>query len=72
MEQLIADVEAYANASGWTPQNVLREAIGAGWGAWAKWKEGTQSPTVRSADRLRHWMAQNPPPESTAPGEAAA
>ncbi|MFW5655942.1 MAG: hypothetical protein ACOCYW_09930 [Roseicyclus sp.] len=61
MEQLIAEVEAYARAAGITPQKVLRDGIGAGWGQWDGWKAGASSPTMRVADRLRAWMAQHPP-----------
>jgi hypothetical protein len=44
-----------------TPQRVLRAAIGASWGQWDGWKAGKSSPTLRVADRLRRWMADNPP-----------
>ena len=61
MEQLIADVETYAARAGVPPQKVLRDAIEAGWGQWDRWKSGRSSPTMRVADRLRAWMAANPP-----------
>jgi len=66
MEQLIADIETYARAYGCTPQSVLREAIGAGWGTWGKWKDGTRSPTMRISDKVRKHIADNPPPADDA------
>lgn len=61
MEQLIADVEAHAAATGLSPKKILRDAIGASWGQWDKWTSGEMSPTMTTADRLRQWMADNPP-----------
>lgn len=68
MEQLIAEVEAYAAAREVTPQKVLRDAIGASWGQWDAWRAGKASPTMRIADRLRNFMRDNP----AAPQEDAA
>ncbi len=61
MDQLIEEVEAFCAATGWTPQRVLRAAIGASWGQWEKWKAGTSSPTLIVADRLRAWMEAHRP-----------
>ncbi|SIO36867.1 hypothetical protein SAMN05444722_1710 [Rhodovulum sp. ES.010] len=63
MDKLIAEVEAYAAAWDKVPQKVLRDAIGAGWGQWDSWKDGRSSPTMKVVDRLREFMAANPPPE---------
>lgn len=68
MEQLIADIEAYAARSGMKPQAILRAAINAKWSTWEGWVRRNSSPTVANADRIRDWMAGNPPPEC---GEAA-
>lgn len=61
MEQLISEIEAYAAANGLSPKSVLRQAIAAGGTQWGKWKSGAQSPTMHTVDRLRRWMAENPP-----------
>jgi len=61
MDQLIEEVEAFCAVAGWTPQRVLRAAIGASWGQWEKWKAGTSSPTLIVADRLRAWMEAHRP-----------
>lgn len=61
MEQLIIEVEAYASAAGKTPALVLRDALGASWGQWDAWVQGKSSPTMRNVDRLRTYMAANPP-----------
>ncbi|MGR3495404.1 hypothetical protein [Citreimonas sp.] len=66
MEQLISEVEAYAEAVGRPPQAVLRAAINAGGGEWGSWKDGKSSPTMARADRLRAYMAENPPKEDAA------
>ncbi|APZ53720.1 hypothetical protein [Salipiger abyssi] len=61
MEQLIADVEAYAASVERKPQAVLRDAIGAGWKEWESWKAGASSPTMARVDRLRAFISNNPP-----------
>ena len=66
MDQLIADIESYAAAVDRTPQSVLRAAIGAGWGEWDGWRAGTSSPTMARVDRLRNYMAKNPPKKDAA------
>lgn len=60
MEQLISDIEAYCAARGVQPQRLLRDAINATWNLWQKWKDGEASPTMKVADRLRAYMAENP------------
>ena len=60
MEQVIAEVEAHATATGVSPQKVLRDAIGAGWGTWGKWKAGEQFPRMDTVDKIRGYMAANP------------
>lgn len=67
MERLIAEIEAYAAATDSTPPRFLRTVIGAGWGQWSKWKEGSSSPTVITADKIRAYMAANPPPQTSQP-----
>lgn len=66
MEQLIAEIEAYARNVNRTPQAILRAAIGAGWKEWGSWKAGKSSPTMARVDRLRDYMAENPPREDAA------
>jgi hypothetical protein len=66
MEQLISEVEAYAAATEQKPEAVLRAAIGAGWGEWSSWRARKSSPTLARVDRLRAYMAENPPREDAA------
>lgn len=61
MEQFLAEVEAYADAVGYSPQWVLRRAINAGGGEWASWRAGKSSPTMARADLVRNYMAAHPP-----------
>lgn len=61
MEKFLAEIEAYASAADTSPQSVLRRSCGYGWDVWSNWKAGQSSPTMASADRVRAWMASNPP-----------
>ena len=61
MERFVSEIETYVAALGVTPQKFLRDVIGAQWGQWQKWKDGTSSPTMRIADKIRDYMAENPP-----------
>lgn len=61
MEQFIREIEAYALATGRKPQSVLRAAVGASWGTWESWVAGKSSPTMAVADRIRAYIADNPP-----------
>lgn len=60
MEQLIVEVEEYAAACGLKPGTVVQRAVGASGVIWQRWKEGG-SCSMRTADRIRAWMAANPP-----------
>ena len=62
MEQLIKEIETYAAAAGLKPATVLQKAGGLGGLVWSKWVAGTASCTLPMADRLRAYMAVNPPP----------
>lgn len=64
MEQFLSEIETYAAASGISPQSVLRRSCAKGWGVWAAWKSGRSSPTLVIADRIRAWMAENPPADA--------
>ncbi len=61
MEQFISEIESYCAKVGIVPQKLLRAAIGASWGQWGKWKDGSSSPTMIVADRIRAHIAANPP-----------
>jgi hypothetical protein len=56
MEQLVADIEAFAAEFGVTPQKVLRDAVNAEWDRWSRWKAGTASATqlVARSNRITH------------------
>lgn len=66
MDQLISDIEAYADAIGRSPQWVLRAAINAGGGEWESWKAGRSSPTMARVDRLKEYMAAHAVTEDAA------
>jgi hypothetical protein len=61
MEQFLIDVQNYAAAAGRSPVWVLKRAVGASGTKWAEWQAGESSPTMATADRIRAWMAANPP-----------
>lgn len=57
MEQLVADIEAFAAEFGVTPQKVLRDAVNAEWDRWSRWKSGTASATLATVERINAHMA---------------
>ena len=73
MEKLITDIEEFCVASQIAPEKLLRLSVGATWGLWQKWKSGEASPTMKVADRVRAYMAANPPkvPSDPAPSPTA-
>jgi hypothetical protein len=70
MEQLMKEIRAYAASRGIKPATVLQIAGGLGGMVWAKWEAGSATCTLSMADRLRAYMAANPPaaPAPVAPG----
>ena len=75
MEQFLKDVRAYAARFRIKPATVIQKA-GAGNGStWIRWERDESSPTQRTLDRVRRYMADNPPQADTVadqPGEDAA
>lgn len=61
MEQLIAEIEAFAAVRGVKPGTVLQRAGGFGGKVWEKWVAGDRSCTLPMADRIRRYMAANWP-----------
>lgn len=57
----MADVRAYAAQLGVMPTTIIQRAKAGGGGTWRKWEEGESSPTLLTADRVRRYMAENPP-----------
>lgn len=66
MEKLISAIEAHSAATGLKPQKILRDAIGASWGQWDRWKAGEQFPRMDTVDKLMRWMEAHPPKQDTA------
>lgn len=64
MEQFLKELEAYAKLLGVQPTTVIQRAKVGNGGTWGKWSTGAGSPTLRTADRLRKYMAENPTPQS--------
>lgn len=65
------DVRAYAAQLGVMPTTVVQRAKCGGGGTWAAWESGTSSPTLHTVDRLRAYMAENPPPGAVRAEDAA-
>lgn len=61
MEQFIEDIRAYAQAFGLHPSTVIQRAGCGGGATWSKWQSGA-SCSMRTADKLREYMSDNPPP----------
>lgn len=70
MEQFIDEVRDYARRVGIKPGTVVQRANGGNGTSWAAWEAGSSSPTLRIVDRVRKYIADNPP--STEPKEDAA
>lgn len=70
MEQFIQEIIDYAHRMGWQPSTVIQKA-GVGGGKWRRWVDGEGSPTLHTVDRLRKYMADNPPRDGAACGETA-
>ncbi|MCZ4268998.1 helix-turn-helix transcriptional regulator [Rhodobacteraceae bacterium G21628-S1] len=70
MEQFIHEISLYAQRTGRTPSTVIQKA-GVSGGKWRKWESGESSPTLNTVDRLRKYMAENPPPDDVPEGAAA-
>lgn len=60
MEQLMQEVRDYAEAVGVKPTTVLQVALGVSHTTWSKWEAGG-SCTLRTAEKLRAYMADNSP-----------
>ena len=55
-------VRAYAARFGVQPTTVIQRAKSGGGGTWVKWESGDSSPTLHTVDRIKRFMADNPPP----------
>lgn len=65
MEQFIREVETYARAQGVTPQVFLRQVLNAEWSRWQKWLQREASPRMETVERVRAYMAANPPAQTS-------
>lgn len=66
MDQFISEIEAYAVARGIEPTTVIQYAANASGVTWLRWKSGGGC-SVRTMDRVRAYMAANPPEPSPNP-----
>ncbi|MCG7623214.1 XRE family transcriptional regulator [Epibacterium sp. Ofav1-8] len=64
MEQFMKDVRFYASCFGIKPATVIQKAGAGGGATWKRWVRGESSPTQRTLDKVRAYIAENPPPES--------
>jgi hypothetical protein len=71
MEQFLNDMKAYADEVGRSPQHILRQSVGASWLQWKAWVDGQSSPTLNTVDKIRKYMAENPPPDAEQAEDAA-
>ena len=60
MDQLIAEIEAYAAAVGVKPGTVVKNATGHGNNVFPRWKAGKAACTLPTADRIRAYIQENP------------
>ncbi len=57
----MTEVRNYADARGIKPATVLQAAAGLSGTTWGKWEDGSQTCEMRTAERIRAFMASNPP-----------
>lgn len=65
MEELITEIETYAGRFGVKPETVIYNAVNQPSTRWAEWKAGAGC-GLKTADRIRAYMASNPPKEEVA------
>ena len=58
----MSEIRAYAARVGVMPTTVIQRAKAGNGSTWRRWESGDSSPTLQTVDRLRVYMAQNPPP----------
>ena len=58
----MAEVRAYAAGVGVKPSTIVQKAGAGGGLTWARWERDESSPTQRTLDKIRTYMAKNPPP----------
>ncbi len=59
----MAEIRAYAEQVGVMPTTVIQRAKAGSGSTWSGWEKGVSSPTLRTVDRIRAYMLDNPPPE---------
>lgn len=63
----MAEIRDYAAARGVKPATVLQMAAALSGTTWAKWERGAAVCSMRTAEKLRAYMAANPPAENPNP-----
>jgi hypothetical protein len=63
MEKFMSEIRDYALAVGVSPSTVVQKAGVGGGLTWAKWEMGG-SCSMRTADKIRAYIADNPAPQS--------
>lgn len=66
MEQFMHQVRTYASALNIHPSTVIQRAARVGGNSWPKWESGKSSPTLKTADKILKYIADNPAPASDA------
>ncbi len=66
----MAEIMEYAAARGIKPATVLQLAAGLSGTTWDKWRQNVASCSLRTAERIRGYIAQNPV-QSTAERDVA-
>lgn len=61
MEKLISEIECYAAARGVKPATVLQVAAKLSGTTWSRWVAGEASCTMRTMEKIRRYMVDNPP-----------
>lgn len=60
------EIRAYADARGVKPSTVLQLGAGLSGMAWSRWESGAATCSLRTVERLRGFMRDNPPNQNGA------
>lgn len=55
------EVRAYAARLGVKPTTVIQRVKAGGGSTWASWEAGSSTPTFSTVDKIRRFIADNPP-----------
>ncbi len=65
MKQFLAEIRAYAEASGNKPGTIVQQITGQSGTTWKKWEDRLACPRYDTVLKIRRYIADNRPPAQT-------